>query len=41
MGYRPLSPELQVMAALRYFATKAYFRLVADSIGIEETSVRK
>ena len=41
MGYRPLSPELQVMAALRYFASGAYFRVVADSIGIEETSVRK
>ena len=41
MGYRPLSPELQVMEALRYFATGAYFRVVADSIGIEETSVRK
>ena len=41
LGYRPLSEETQVLAALRYYASGSHFRVIADSINIEETSVRR
>ena len=40
MGTRPLGADTQILAALRYYASGAHFRVIADSIGIDEKSVR-
>ena len=41
MRSHAISASVQVMAALRYYASGAHYRLVGDSLGISEASVSR
>ena len=38
---KPVSPLLQLLVALRFYATGAFFRLIGDSVGLSESTVSR